>query len=47
MQCPTTRVFTQVEPLDAAQPAVLADVNGNGKVDLLRLSGTDLVVRLQ
>ncbi|MBA2541739.1 MAG: VCBS repeat-containing protein [Deltaproteobacteria bacterium] len=46
MQCPTTRVFTQVEELDATQ-AVLADVNGNAKLDLLRLTGTNLVVRLQ
>jgi hypothetical protein len=47
MQCPTTHVFTQVESIDASGGAVLADLNANGKLDLLRLSGTDLVVRLQ
>lgn len=47
MQCPTTRVFTQVEPIEATGSPVLADLDGNGKLDLLRLSGTDLVVRLQ
>jgi len=47
LQCPTTRVFTQVEPIDATPPAVLADVTNNGKLDLLRLSGTDLIVRVQ
>jgi hypothetical protein len=47
MQCPTTRVFTQVEELDATAPSLLVDISGNGKLDLLRLSGTDLVVRLQ
>jgi len=47
LQCPTTRVFTQVEAIDATQPAVLVDVTGNGKLDLLRLSGTDLIARVQ
>lgn len=46
LQCPTTHVFTQVESIDAAN-ASLADVSGDGKLDLLRLSGTDLIVRLQ
>ncbi len=47
MQCPTTHAFTQKEPINATQPAILVDVTGNGKLDLLRLSGTDLVVRVQ
>ncbi len=47
LQCPTTHAFTQVEPIDASAPAVLADVTNNGKLDLLRLSGTDLIVRVQ
>ncbi len=46
LQCPTTHVFTQVESISAAN-AVLADVNADTKLDLLRLSGTDLIVRLQ
>jgi len=46
MQCPTTRVFTQVESINAAN-GVLANVDGNSKLDLLRLAGTDLIVRLQ
>jgi hypothetical protein len=46
LQCPTTRVFTQVESVDAAN-GVLADVTGDAKLDLLRLSGTDLIVRVQ
>ena len=46
LQCPTTRVFTQVESIDAAR-GLLGDVNGDSKLDLLRLSGTDLIVRLQ
>lgn len=46
LQCPTTRVFTQVESINGAN-ATLADVNGDTKLDLLRLSGTDLIVRLQ
>ena len=50
MQCPMPSppgVFTQVESLNSIAPAVLVDVNKNGKLDLLRLVGTDLVVRLQ
>lgn len=47
LQCPTTHVFTQVETIDAARPAILGDVNGDAKPDLLRLVGTDLQVRLQ
>ena len=50
LQCPAPSapgVFTQVESLNSTQPAVLKDVNKNGKPDLLRLVGTDLVVRLQ
>jgi hypothetical protein len=46
LQCPTTRVFTQVESINAAN-AVLGDVTGDSKLDLLRLSGTDLIVRVQ
>ena len=48
MQCPgPPGVFTQVESINATAPVVLVDVNGNGKPDLLRLSGTSLIVRLQ
>lgn len=46
LQCPTTHVFTQVESINAAN-AVLGDVTGDSKLDLLRLSGTDLIVRVQ
>ncbi len=47
LQCPTTHALTQRELIDAAPPAVLVDVTGDSKVDLLRLSGTDLIVRVQ
>lgn len=48
LQCPgTPAVFTQVEPLDASGPAAVVDVSGDGKPDLLRVVGSDLVVRLQ
>lgn len=39
--------FTQVETLAAAPPAQLVDVTGDGKVDLVRLDGTSLKVRVQ
>jgi len=47
LQCPTTHALTQKEPIDATPPALLVDVTGNAKLDLLRLSGTDLIVRVQ
>jgi hypothetical protein len=48
LQCPgDPGVFTQVESVTSLPPAVLADVNGDGKLDLLRLVGENLVVRLQ
>jgi hypothetical protein len=47
LQCPTTHALTQRELIDAAPPAVLVDVTGDTKVDLLRLTGTDLIVRVQ
>lgn len=48
LQCPGGGAkFTQVEAIDAAQPALLVDVNKNGKPDLLRVEGDTLKVRLQ
>jgi hypothetical protein len=46
MQCAGS-VYTQVESLSSVAPARLVDLTGDGKPDLLRLVGTDLVVRLQ
>ena len=40
-------VFTQVEALDATRPAKFADVTGDGKADLVRLSGTTVKVRVR
>jgi hypothetical protein len=49
LQCPgaPAGVFSQVESVSSVAPSVLVDINGNGKPDLLRLVGTNLVVRLQ
>jgi len=47
LQCPTTRVFTQIENINAKAPVVLVDVTNNGKPDLLRLEGTALKVRTE
>ncbi|MEO8701716.1 MAG: VCBS repeat-containing protein [Kofleriaceae bacterium] len=48
LQCPgTPGNFTQVESVSSVAPALMIDINGNGKPDLLRLVGSDLVVRLQ
>ncbi|MBX3154998.1 MAG: VCBS repeat-containing protein [Deltaproteobacteria bacterium] len=48
LQCPgAPATFTQVEGFNAKQPSLFADVNGNGKPDLLRLEGGTLKVRLQ
>jgi hypothetical protein len=48
LQCPgSPATFTQVEGFNATQPSLFADVNGNGKPDLLRLEGTTLKVRIQ
>jgi len=48
LQCPgTPGVFTQVESLNSTAPALLVDLDANGKPDLLRLVGTNLIVRLQ
>jgi FG-GAP-like repeat len=49
LQCPgaSPGTFTQVESVSSVAPSVMVDINGNGKPDLLRLVGTDLVVRLQ
>ena len=46
LQCPTTHAFTQVESINGAN-TTLGDINGDAKLDLLRLSGTDLIVRVQ
>ncbi|HLL22721.1 MAG TPA: VCBS repeat-containing protein [Kofleriaceae bacterium] len=40
-------VFTHVEPIAAAQPAQLVDVTGDGKLDLVRLDGATVKVRVQ
>ncbi len=40
-------VFTQVEALTAAPPVTFGDVTGDGKLDLLRLEGNALKVRVQ
>jgi len=49
LQCPgaTPGIFTQVESLNSTAPALLVDLDANGKPDLLRLVGTNLIVRLQ
>jgi hypothetical protein len=47
LQCPTTRVFTQIENINAKSPVILVDVTNNGKPDLLRLEGTALKVRVE
>lgn len=43
----TVGVFTQFEAINAAGPLVLRDVTGDGKLDLVRLDGTNLRVRVQ
>jgi len=40
-------VFTQLEALDAGGPLVVRDLTGNGKLDLVRLDGTNIRVRVQ
>ena len=40
-------VFTQVDPIDASAVVLAVDVTNDGKPDLLRLTGTDLKVRVQ
>jgi len=40
-------VFSQFEDLDATGPALMADITGDGKPDLLRIAGTELKVRVQ
>lgn len=50
LQCPApspSGVFTQVESVSSVAPALLVDLNANQRPDLLRLVGTNLVVRLQ
>ncbi|MGN6105785.1 MAG: FG-GAP repeat domain-containing protein [Kofleriaceae bacterium] len=48
LQCPSARgTFSQIEPLSFAQPAVLVDVTEDGKLDLLRIEGNQLVVQIQ
>jgi hypothetical protein len=46
MQC-AGGVYTQVESLSSVAPALLRDLDNDGKPDLLRVVGTDLLVRLQ
>ena len=40
-------VFTQVDPIGAGTVVLAADVTGDGKPDLLRLTGNELKVRVQ
>lgn len=40
-------VFSQFEPLEGGAPALFADINNDGKPDLLRIVGTELRVRVQ
>jgi hypothetical protein len=40
-------VFSQFEDIDATGPALMVDVTGDGKPDLLRIAGAELKVRVQ
>jgi hypothetical protein len=40
-------VFSQFEPIDARGPALMVDVTGDDKPDLLRLDGAELRVWVQ
>ena len=47
LQCPDTRAFTQHVPLALAGPHQLIDLTKDNKPDLIRVTGTNLEVRIQ